>query len=91
MISESNAGKDIAIYLMEYSALRPCGLTELVHSTERQIKVSDDLFIPVLFPADRLSTQIAKDKMRNLPWSGCYIEVSYENYKERVVKTAILF
>jgi hypothetical protein len=82
---------DIEIYLLEYSSLPPGGLLKLIKSTNREIKISDDFSLPVLFPSDRLSSNIIDDKIRSLPLSGFYVKISYLNYKVSTIQTATLF
>jgi len=82
---------DIEIYLLEYSFLPPGGLLNLIKATNREIKISDNFSLPVLFPSDRLSENIIDDKIQSLPLSGFYVKIIYSNYKMNTIQTATLF
>ena len=82
---------DIGIYLQEYSRVHLRGVLDLIKNTNREIKTNNKFFIPVVFPSDRLSTQIIDDEVQDLPLSGFYIKIVYDKYKVQSIQTAILF
>lgn len=88
VIIENN--NEFEIFLQEYSYLPKSGLLDLIKSTNRKIKTGK-VVIPIIVPADILSSQIKKDKIAALPLSGYYIKVVYQNYEQKVVQTSISY
>ncbi|WP_431213798.1 hypothetical protein ACQ86N_02540 [Puia sp. P3] len=82
---------DIEIYLQEYSPIQLPGLLDVIKNSSRWIKISDDLLIPLVFPADVHSKQLQQDKIAILPYSGYYVKITYERLKLKSIETRILF
>lgn len=79
------------LYLQEYSSLSPSGILQTISTSNRKIQLSDKSLIPVLYPSDVLSEQIQKDKIARFPYSGYYLKVVTENYRQKVSEVAFLF
>lgn len=82
---------EIGIYLQEYSRVHLRGVLNLIKNTDRTIKTNNNFLIPVVFPSDRLSTQIIDDNIQDLPLSGFYIRIVYDKYKAQTIQTEQLF
>jgi hypothetical protein len=82
---------EFEIYLQEYSQMPQSGFVDLITTSNRKLICKSKQKIPILVPTDKLSLQIKKDKIANLPVSGFYLKFIYENYKQKVIKTSILF
>ena len=89
VIVESN--NEFEIFLQEYSYLPESGLLELIKASNRRLQTKHNTTIPILIPADKISMQVKKDKIAEIPLSGYYIKVAYENYTQKVVQTSTLF
>jgi hypothetical protein len=79
------------IFLQEYSHLTKGGFLDLIRSTNRKLIFNKELTIPIIIPADKLSMQIQKAHIELIPLYGYYLKIVYENYKQKVVQTAMTF
>ncbi len=82
---------EFEIYLQEYSDLPKSGFLDLIHKTNRKLKIKKSLVVPIIFPSDLNSVEMKNEKIAAIPLSGYYVKVIYENYKQRVIKTANLY
>ena len=82
---------EFEIYLQEYSQMPQSGFVELINTSNRKLLIKSKRKIPILVPTDKMSLQIKKDKIADIPLSGFYIKFIYENHKQKVIKTSILF
>lgn len=82
---------NVEIYLQEYSLFRLPGVLNVIRTSNRKIKITDSLFIPVVFPTDIHSVQIHDDKIQDWPFTGYYVKLIYEKYKLKAIRTSILF
>ena len=89
VLEEKNNG--VELYLQEYSHMPKTEFVELIKKSNRLIKVTNSLLIPLIFVSDQHSALIKKEKISMIPLSGYYIKFIYENYTQKVVTTAVLF
>lgn len=82
---------EYSLYLQEYSSLPKSGLIDIVQSSNRKLKLSDHISIPVIFPSDFLTEQAKKDKIESIPFSGYYIRIIIEGFKQKVLQVSMLF
>lgn len=82
---------EFEIYLQENSHLPKGGFLELINTTNRKLLINSQYKIPILLPADKMSLQAKKDKIDGIPLSGFYIKFIYEDNKQKVIETAILY
>ncbi len=82
---------EFEIYLQEYSDLPKSGFLDLIHKTNRKLKIKKSLVVPIIFPSDINSVEMKNEKIAAIPLSGYYVKVVYDNYKQRVIKTANLY
>jgi cellobiose phosphorylase len=55
------------------------------------LKIKKSLVVPIIFPSDINSVEMKNEKIAAIPLSGYYVKVVYDNYKQRVIKTANLY
>lgn len=79
------------IYLLEYSKGMPSGVSEVIQKSNRMLKISDNIILPILFSADIFSETIQKDKIAELPHAGFYVEVLLQGGRQKVDKTRFLY
>jgi hypothetical protein len=84
-------GDGYGLYMQEYSALPESGYLDLIKASNRRLKVSKSITLPILFQSDILSNQIKKDKIAALPLTGYYLKITTEKYKQKVTQVSILF
>jgi hypothetical protein len=82
---------DLYFILQEYLNLPPGGLSDLIKYSNRLLVVDENIKLPVLFPADRLSEGIGKDRIAYIPLTGYYVKVVYELGQQKVVETGDTF
>ncbi len=82
---------EFEIYLQEYSQMPQSGFVELINTSNRKLLIKPKHKIPILVPTDKMSLLIKKDKIADIPLSGFYVKFIYENHKQKVIKTSILF
>lgn len=79
------------IVLVEYSPLNLNGLQELVKRTNRKLRVTTSIFLPILFPSDEHSVQFQSDHMQNLPYGGFSVLIQYDKHKIVSIQTSQQF
>jgi hypothetical protein len=79
------------INLVEYSPVKLIGFQYLVKRTNRRLKLSDHIILPIIFPSDEHSVQFKSDHIENLPYSGYSILIRYERHKLKSIQTYHLF
>ncbi|TXJ24898.1 MAG: hypothetical protein E6Q24_15230 [Chitinophagaceae bacterium] len=64
---------------------------DIIRKTNRYIKVSDQLRIPVIFDIDFLSEDFKKITRGTVNFGGYYFKISKDNGEYKVVQTGVLF
>lgn len=81
----------VQIVLVEYSKLNLNGIQALVDRTNRKLRVSDGIFLPILFRSDEYSEEFKRDHIQDLPYGGFSILVQYESQKIKSIETSEKF
>ena len=81
----------VGIYISEYSNLKESGLGKLIDISNRVLRLSTSLSIPIIFPADIKSSLVRQDNISVIPYAGYYVQVEMKNYQEVVKLVANLF
>lgn len=77
--------------LQTYNNLPPGGLLDLIKNSNRLLFLDENLNVPVILSADRLSKGIRKDHIAFIPLTGYHIKMIYEMGQQKVIYTGRTF